>query len=635
MTVQEPVAEHARLSVRNVGGIDETEVEFSPGVTVLEGRNATNRTSLLQSIMAACGSERVSIKGDADSASVTLDLGNEQYERTLERRDGEVHNRGDEAIDDPELATQFAFLLESNEARRAVARGDDLREIIMRPVDTDDIRREISEAEQRRREIDDRIEELTDRAEDLPDLRERRDAVDEQIGETEERLADLESEIDEAALEAEREEQRAIEQRLSTLRGLRDDLEDVRYDAETERESLERLREERAELREERESLPTDEDDADSIDRELAARRERRSSLEAKLGELDTVIQFNSERLEGSREGVREALDGEGGDPTNRLLENGTVACWTCGSAVEPTEIERTLSLLEELRARTADERDEVVAEIDRLEAERSSIEQRRRRREEIDRRLDRIAEEIDAAESTLEALTTRREELEAEIERTEEDVDRLREESETELLDLHEEADELERELGRLTADRDSLAEEIDAAEAAAEEHEAVADERERLTERLVDLRTRIDRVQTEAVEGFNERMETVLDLLDYDNIDRVWIERTGTGDDSTFDLHVVRSSAAGAAYEDTVAHLSESEREVVGLVFALAGYLTHDVHERCPFVLLDSLEAIDADRIAALVDYFADYGQFLVVALLPGDAAALDDSYDRITDI
>jgi len=29
----------------------------------------------------------------------------------------------------------------------------------------------------------------------------------------------------------------------------------------------------------------------------------------------------------------------------------------------------------------------------------------------------------------------------------------------------------------------------------------------------------------------------------------------------------------------------LSESEREVTGLVFALAGYLVHDVHETVPF--------------------------------------------------
>jgi hypothetical protein len=52
-------------------------------------------------------------------------------------------------------------------------------------------------------------------------------------------------------------------------------------------------------------------------------------------------------------------------------------------------------------------------------------------------------------------------------------------------------------------------------------------------------------------------------------------------------------------------------------------------------PFILLDSLEAIDSDRIAALVEYFADYADFLVVALLPEDARALDDDFTRVTTI
>jgi uncharacterized protein YhaN len=102
-----------------------------------------------------------------------------------------------------------------------------------------------------------------------------------------------------------------------------------------------------------------------------------------------------------------------------------------------------------------------------------------------------------------------------------------------------------------------------------------------------------------------------------------------------NSFDLHIIRSTDDGTAYEDTVDHLSESEREVTGLVFALAGYLVHEVYETCPFLLMDSLEAIDSNRIAALVDYFASFADNLVVALLPEDAQALDDDYRRVTDI
>jgi hypothetical protein len=136
---------------------------------------------------------------------------------------------------------------------------------------------------------------------------------------------------------------------------------------------------------------------------------------------------------------------------------------------------------------------------------------------------------------------------------------------------------------------------------------------------------------------------MDTVLDILDYGNLDRIWVERVESQaregrrniTKTEFRLHIVRTTDDGVSYEDDFSHLSESEREVTGLVFALAGYLAHDVYEEVPFVLLDSLEAIDSERISALVDYMKDYSDYLVVALLEEDAAALDESYTRITDI
>ena len=72
-----------------------------------------------------------------------------------------------------------------------------------------------------------------------------------------------------------------------------------------------------------------------------------------------------------------------------------------------------------------------------------------------------------------------------------------------------------------------------------------------------------------------------------------------------------------------------------MTGLVFALAGYLVHELHETLPFIVLDFLEALDSNRIAALVEYFSDYAEYLIVALLPEDAAGLNESHQRITEI
>jgi predicted nucleic acid-binding Zn-ribbon protein len=644
---QESFAEPVSLSARNVGGIDETTVDISPGVTVLEGRNATNRTSLLQAIMAGCGNDEVAIKADADAASVSMTVDGETVERTLTRENGEVIGSGEPLLEELEPAELFAFLLESNESRRAVARGEDLRELIMRPVDTGAIRRDIRQAEERKRTVDQRLDELRALESEEPALDRREEELTTEIEETEATLAEVEAEIDAASAEVadEREEQQETEEKLAELRTLRNQLDDVRYERETERESLQRLRAERAELTDELNDLPEPETrELEAVQKDLDDRREERGRLERKLAELDTVVQFNSEMLEDSRGEVRDALAGErSGDGsesvTNRLVDDSSpITCWTCGSNVEPDEIERTVDLLRDLRAKTADEKDEVQTDINRLEARKDELEEQRQRHTDVRRRLDRIDEEVDAGESTLEDLDEQREALEADIERTEQAVEQLRNESRSELLDLHERANKLERELGRLGNERDTVEAELEDVRSGLAQRDSLEAERERLQDELVDLRTRIERIETEAIDSFNEHMETVLSLLSYDNLDRVWIERTGTdgtgATEASFDLHIVRN-AEGTVYEDTVDHLSESEREVVGLVFALAGYLVHDVHESCPFILLDSLEAIDADRIAALVDYFEEYSDYLVVALLPEDAAAVDSEYERVTDI
>jgi hypothetical protein len=86
---------------------------------------------------------------------------------------------------------------------------------------------------------------------------------------------------------------------------------------------------------------------------------------------------------------------------------------------------------------------------------------------------------------------------------------------------------------------------------------------------------------------------------------------------------------------YEDAVEHLSESEREVTGLIFALAGALVHEVYKTVPFMLLDSIEAIDSTRIARLVDYFEGYADYLLVVLLEEDAAPIIDTYNSIESI
>jgi chromosome segregation ATPase len=637
----------AHLHARNVGGIDETDVTLAPGVNVLAGRNATNRTSFLQAVMAVVGSDRATLKGDAEKGSVSLELADERYERTLGRVDGTVAFGGDPLLGDSELADLFAFLLEDNEARRSVERGDDLREIVVRPVDTAELRRQIGRLETEKREVDDELATLDDVAARLENRRQR---VAELEAEREDRREELSVARDELAdVEApEGEESEA----LADLKATRSDLEDVRFKLRTERESLESLQEQRAELREERESLPTMDVEGETIDARIGELRGRRDELEAEVGDLQAIVRFNEEMLadgEGVHEEIAEevgAAEGnrgqrsDGGTLTDALVaEEGTDVCWTCGTEVERSRIEATVERLRDLRDRKRARKDDFTAELESLTERKREAADVRERRAEVEAALDAVESEIAERESRVSGLEAERDELAVDVEELEAAVEDAG--GHETAVDRAKRVNELEAELDRVDADLADVRETVADLDDRLSEREALEERRAEIVSELADLRDRVDQVESEAVEAFNGHMATVLEMLDYDNVERIWIERTtasrdrrSAAEDAEFDLHVVRS-ADGTAYEDTVAHLSESEREVTGLVFALAGYLVHDVYEDVPFLLLDSLEAIDADRIAALVDYVAAYTDFLVAALLPEDAEAVENVDNRVTEI
>jgi DNA repair exonuclease SbcCD ATPase subunit len=639
----------ATLSVRNIGGIEDTSVSFEQGITVLSGRNATNRTSLLQGIMAALGSDRASLKADAEEGKAILELGDETYERTLSRRNGAVVTDGEPYLENPELADLFAFLLESNEARRAVARGDELRDLIMRPVDTNAIKAEIQQLEQRKQRLDEELSELDTLEDRLPTLEAKRTRVADEIeslrGDLEAAEADLES--TNADVETRREERSALEEKLDELRTTRSELERTRNRIDTERESIEALEGEYDEVETQLDSLSSEgEADLDRLEAEIDSLQDRKDALNEEISQLQRTIQFNERLLEEPGEFLATDGGGHDGPVTDQLLPDEdaeTVTCWTCGSSVATDQIETTI---EQLRRAYQDRLDERSSVSDDLDEKRATLNEANENRTEYDRatrRLESIEDEIDRRRDRIDDLTEDRESLTDEIDRLEGEIDDLENDGSEDILDQHKEVNQLEFELERKERERDDVEDEITSVEARLDEREGLQERREQATEELTDLRTRIDRIEADAVEAFNEHMANLLETLGYGNLDRIWIDRTKrdvregrrTVSKSSFDLKIVRSTEEGAAYEDSIDHLSESEREVTGLVFALAGYLVHDVYETVPFMLLDSLEAIDADRITALVEYFQSYAPYLVVALLDEDAEALAREHDVVTEI
>ena len=648
MSSAEPIGEQIEVSVSNVGGIDATDVSLRPGVNVLTGRNATNRTSFLQAIMAALGSDRPSLKGDAEQGFVELTFDDDSYTRQLERQNGTVSFGGEPylADEEAELADLFAFLLESNEARRAVGRGDDLRELIMRPIDTDEIQAQIQLLEAEKRDLDGRIADLEQLARDLPALEERKAALTDEVTALEEQLAAVEDELDglDASLEESQSQNDELEATFAQLRAARKELETIEYDLETERESRRELERERERLEAEYDDLTDEEvESADHLGGRIQELRERKRSLETTLNELQGVIRFNEERLEDG--GVDLAADeDDDGDVTDKLLADADeIVCWTCGSQVDRERIEATLGRLRSLHQDKLTERNELQETIDELSTRQKERREKQRRIEQLERRLSAIDDDLDAHDDRIADLESAREEQQATIADLEAETERFEGADYSDVLETHRRANELELALEQKTSEREEVVDRIDELEGRLEERDELEARREELEDELTDLRTRVDRIEREAIEAFNEHMESILSVLEYANIDRIWIERRERTvregrrqvTRSAFDLHVVRTSDEGTTYEDTIDHLSESEREVTGLVFTLAGYLVHDVHDVVPFMLLDSLEAIDSDRIADLVEYFEAFVDCLVVALLPEDAQALSEEHHYVTEI
>lgn len=648
MSQQVGIEEQAVLHVENIGGITETTVELQPGITLLAGRNATNRTSLLRGLMAVLGSDRVSLKGDADEGYIELTLGGETYSRSIRQENDEIVLSGDPYLSDSHLADLFGFLLESNRARQAVVRDENLRDIIMEPIDTKEIEKKINQLQNERKEIDSKIENIDQLERSLPSLEEEKQSIELELTEKRELVSEKKAELDsiDENLQERKENKRKLDDKLGEFNETREEIESINQEIASERQSIESLREERAKVENELNDLvdlPTDR--IDEINGEVRRLRSKVDEIETAIDTLQTAIQANEDLLDGNLGIFADLNESEDdGTVTDALLNDSEeLVCWTCGSKVKGGQVEEMTDQLRSIREAKMADRNAVEQEIDDLLTEQKELEKQQRHRKQLRRQSETIADEINNRESRIEEHQTRQEELYDKREQLESAVEELRTADYSEFIDLHKEVNQIEVEIDQLRARREETSDEITQIETRIDERAQLEVQREELRQEIKQLRTRIDDLEREAADQFNEHMDTILGILEYGNIDRIWLERTErtVREDrrkvtkSYFDLHIVRRTDDGVVYEDTIDHLSESEREVTGLVFGLAGYLAHNLFEELPFMILDSIEAIDAQRIADLITYFADYPDYLVVALLEEDATALDDSYRRVTGI
>jgi chromosome segregation ATPase len=186
-----------RVTVRNVGGISDGVVTIPRGVTLLSGENASNKSSFLRGLSAVLGAPAPTLKSDAEEGFVRLETDEGDYYVELASQNGRtVVSAADRFSDETRLCELFVSLDETNPIRQAVVGGDDLYELLMDPLDVEEIEAEIEELQSRRANVDDRLGEISRMEDRLPTLRTRADNLGEQITDIETSLAQKREAID-------------------------------------------------------------------------------------------------------------------------------------------------------------------------------------------------------------------------------------------------------------------------------------------------------------------------------------------------------------------------------------------------------------------------------------------------------
>lgn len=599
------------LTIENVGGIDHLETSFESGISLVKGENASNKTSLLQAIVFAMGAETVPIRTDADRARVELTVDGTTVTRTATRDGRTTSISGTPWIEDDDRALlfeRFGGLLGTNPLRSAVESNADIEQLLKEPMNIEELERTRAQLLDRKREIRQEIDSMEEAEDDLEgkrdllsERREERERLEAQLAEYDEEffeneeLSSLREERAELVSERDRLEEQvestetAVERLESRLDDLREELEDARGTVEG--TTLPELRSERDELRE-------------SV-----------GEIEDRVAVLQSALTANREMLETD---VRDLLE------YDAAIDEDRVECWACGDQRPASAFEDTVDRLEGLVEAEKERRAEYEPRIRDLE---TRIEEA----ETAKRELERLEVDVEGTESKLaarrESLSEKRNQLAevtTEIESLDDEIAATRNQQAEEQSERSEEIQELRVELEGKSREIERLQREITDLQSEIQRRRKLQSELDEVTAEIRELTDRIENLEGELRETFNDAMDELIEALEFDRIERAWL-------DGEFDLVIARE-IDGQVREDGPESLAESEREVIGLVLGLAGYMAYDVFEFAPVLVLDSMGAFDADRTRRVVDYFGEYTDHLVVALHPEQATDLDRKYDTV---
>lgn len=568
------------LTIDNISGIRHGTARLQPGVNAVEASNWQGKSSLITALGAALGVHGQLTEG-ADQGGVKLETGSGVYETELVRREEEVERQGNAYLDDERARTcaeLFAVLDGTNPVRRAVRAGEDLGDLLTRPLALEDLKEEIATRRAERDRLDRELDGINQAAEELTAV--------------EERVAGLESELE--SLRVERAEVSGDEREGRDVDTVRESLSDKRAARDRTQSTVECLQRQVDDLETRLDARREELDELDGpgesdVDGRLQAKRDRLDKVESKIEFLRTVFNANRRVLDDSTllTEVEHAIEGD------------AVTCWVCGQTATRDAIEERMDgindRLLELRERAAD----LEAEVETLEERRRAVRTRRRKQTDLEAKVRRLDSRLEERRSDLAAARDRLADLETAVEDLADRVD----DTDDRRAEIESKIKYKEAELADARERREELAETVEAREEVESRRAAIANEIKR-------LRTRRDRIEREVREVFDRAIGDVVDTFE-PGFETAHLT-------PQFELVVARNGR-----EVGLNALSDGEVELLGIVAALAGYETFDAADRVPLILLDRVGGLSAENLKHLVEYLDDRTRFVVTTAYPEQSA------------
>jgi len=563
------------IGIEHIAGILSGRARIEPGLNAVRASNWQGKSSFVEAIKTGLGVSTTLTEGK-DRGGVTIRRPEGTVDVRLQRKDGTVRRQGEPVLTDDydSIRTElFACLDETNAIRRAVREGKNLAELLLEPLDFQNIDQRIADLKREREAVESELASAREAKKRLPKITEK--------------VTRLESELDDL-----RERQRALAADDAAVDGTRSDLAEAQSERDRATSRIERLERsvERTEdkLAERREQLEgIDVSDPGAIESELATERDRLETLQRDLEVLQSVYSATEMVLSEDRLGLLTDVQ--------RELTGDELACWTCGSTVDRAAVESQLDGLGDRIAGLRGRVDTRHERVEQLEARREEVTRSRRRKRELETEIGELEgtladqrERLEAARQCRRGAQRRIDELSDSVEQTVEEIT------------------DVESDIKYREAELSDARDELESLQTRADRVETLTERRESLQSEIESLRSRKDEIKRETRAAFDEAIGEI-------------VSRFKTGFEAArltpeFDLVVARDGR-----EASLDALSEGELELLGFVAALAGYESFDVAETVPVLLVDGVGGLDDQNLHTLVEYLRDRTDYLVFTVYP----------------